>query len=209
MTITEPSGELRDEALDALRGGEFDEIVPAKLQDEEYISRLMWALTHLEREQARINALCDSDRARLAEQHASEMAVLEDRRSDMLAGVTPRIEDMTKVVTDWHRAVYTDSEDRGEKKQPTTKAFPAGALKSRAGSTKVNITDMDTLVAWCKTNGHDDIIKVKETVGAREMKDRFYDAHTERFVAADGDIIPGISAEVSDRSFSVALGGGS
>lgn len=198
--------ELGDKALEALRQGEFDKVEEIDLEDEEQIGKMLWALTHLRREQDRLEALFQADLAVLQEQHASELAVLMDRKNDLMAGPAERIEDLDRVITGWHKAVVADAEARGVKKLPITRPFPAGTLKSRKGSTKVTIDDPEVLIEWLKANGHGDLVKIKETVTSTSVKERFFDSETGRFFDSDGELLPGISAEVSDRKYIVELG---
>lgn len=183
--------ELSAEALAVLAGDDTDDETPVELHDQERIEKLMWALHYARKELAAVEESWQRDIARLSEARDAAIAPLRNK-----------MESLTSLVTGWHRAVYEDAIEQGmpDKKLPRSVKLKAGTLKSVAGRTTTGIEDEAALVAWAKANGHTDLVTVTEKVMASAVKSLFTDGKP---VTADGELIPGVTVKVSDRSFTV------
>lgn len=171
--------------------GPGEEASGEMLYDPEWLRERLLALRHLDREISELVAQFDAERVRLneAEQHMVDPLVAQAQR-------------LTGQVTSLHRALIADAERRGVRPE-YTKNTPQGVLKSRAGSTTVEVVDQAAAVKWLRSSGMGSMVKVPElpapTVDRVAVRALIKDG---RIVSPDGELCPPevMRVSVADRN---------
>ena len=135
------------------------------LEAREDVEKLGWALFFKRRELAEVAASWDRDLAALAEM-----------REERLLPIFRDIENLERLLSNWHRAQFDKAEAENEArvaeekrplKLPISIKLKAVVLKSNGGKRKVK-RSMADLLDWCTKNGQEDLIKETTT---REVSD--------------------------------------
>ncbi len=202
-------GAMERMAIEALESGELDDSDVA-LEDEERISKMMWALAYLKKDLARVEALMDTEYKALARFHAEDLAMLDERRDDLTAGLAKRIAHLSHTIESWHRAVFADAEIRKARKLPISVPFMGGVASSLAGSVQIDYTDESALIEYLENNGLDHMVDVKKSVKKSAVKSAFLNSDNELVHVVPGEDdelvdvpIPGAAVIVNERTFTV------
>ena len=103
----------------------------------------------------------------------------------------------------WLRNQIAEDDSKKPKK---SRSLPAGVtVKLVSGRRRVQIDDPDAFVEWAEVNA-DDLLNVKVTADKSKLAKLEGDS---QLVTADGEVVPGVSAEVGPDSVKVDLGGAS
>lgn len=150
----------------------------------------------------RLLAALTADRAVIDERAAAMHLDIDQWHQDAVGPLATRIEWIHECLAEWMRATDTT-------KQVTT---PHGIIRTRRGTPRLVVDDVEAAAAWLLDSGYRDAVKVtprlteaKQALEAAEQLDPERGGECVAVSGATGEVVPGVRWVSPGRTYSVAV----